>query len=161
MAIVYLCGMYGKAEASRLRQEFWTTFGQYMQPIPDAEGDKCNWVNYKTGYKDLFFKMNATQKMASIAIEMTHIDVDIQQMFFEQFEQLKHMLENELAETWTWAMHQEDEHGKVISRIYTEIHGVNVFDRNDWPRLISFFKPRMLALDRFWSIAKLGFEELR
>src|SRR5882724_8418668 len=49
--------MYTKQEASRLRQEFWTAFGQYMALSPSTGGEKANWLNYKTGVRYLNFKM--------------------------------------------------------------------------------------------------------
>src|SRR5690348_4404485 len=112
--------MYSKQEASQLRQEFWTAFGQYMSPILSGEGEKINWINYKTGEKDIYFRMNADNKRASIGIELTHKDTGIQALYFEQFEQLKKILENAVEEKWTWHLHTRDEHGKVVSRIYTE-----------------------------------------
>jgi len=77
--------MYTKAEASQLRQAFWTTFGQYMQPVPSAEGGPVNWVNYKTGIKHLYFRMQADNRQATIAIELTMSDAGIRELFFEQF----------------------------------------------------------------------------
>jgi hypothetical protein len=153
--------MYTRQEASRIRQEFWTAFGQYMLPIPSAEGGKVAWLNYKTGEKDVYFRMNADARKASIAIELTHKDPEIQQLYFEQFEALKGMLHSALEEEWTWSLHTTDEYGKTISRIYTELTGVNIFKKEDWPRFISFFKPRIIALDGFWSMVKYGFEALR
>ena len=41
--------MYTKQEAAQLRKEFWTAFGQYMKPVPTEDGEKVNWINYKTG----------------------------------------------------------------------------------------------------------------
>ena len=34
--------MYSKQEASFLNQKFWTSLGQYLAPIPSAEGEKIN-----------------------------------------------------------------------------------------------------------------------
>jgi len=34
---------------------------------------------------------------------------------------------------------------------------VNIFDTNAWPAIISFLKPRIIALDKFWSLVKDGF----
>ena len=153
--------MYTRQEASRIRQEFWTTFGQYMLPVLSAEGEKATWLNYKTGEKNIYFRMNADNKKASIGIELSHKDPEIQQLYFEQFKELKHLLHTALGEEWTWTLHTTDEYGKTISRIYTELDGVNIFKKEDWPRLISFFKPRIIALDDFWSSAKYGFEALR
>ncbi|MBF8964936.1 DUF4268 domain-containing protein [Pontibacter sp. FD36] len=153
--------MYTREQASKLRQAFWTAFGQYMAPVLSAEGMPTNWINYKTGLKNVYFRMQADKKQASISIEMTQPDPEIQQMFFEQFEALKELLHSTVEEEWTWDLHTADEYGKVVSRIYTELKGVSVFNQDDWPALISFFKPRIMALDAFWSDAKYSFDELR
>ena len=152
--------MFSKQEVSQLRKEFWTAFGQYMKPVPPAEGEKVNWLNYKTGEKDIYFKMNAESRTASIAIEITHTDKDKQQLYFEQFRQLQKMLFDSLGEEWQWELHTQDEYGKVISRIYKEIQDISVLNKAHWPDLISFFKPRIIALDNFWSSARYGFEVL-
>ena len=153
--------MYTREQASQLRQAFWTTFGQYMNPVLSSEGVKPNWLNYNTQQKHVYFRMKADKKDASIGIELTHPDIEIQEIFFEQFTALKNLLHEQLGEEWIWALHTNDENGKTISRIYQEISPVNIFDRDDWPTLISFFKPRIISLDEFWSDAQYSFEELR
>ncbi|TVP42967.1 MAG: DUF4268 domain-containing protein, partial [Mongoliibacter sp.] len=35
---------------------------------------------------------------------------------------------------------------------------VNVMEKDDWPAIISFLKPRIIALDAFWSNIKPAFE---
>lgn len=153
--------MYSKDEVSQLKQEFWTAFGQYMSPILSAEGIRANWVNYKTGLKHVYFRMNANKRSASIAIELAHPDAGIQELFFEQFKEYRNILHDALGETWDWDLHITDESGKIISRIYTQLDGVSIFNKNDWPRLISFFKPRIIVLDEFWSDVKYGFDALK
>jgi hypothetical protein len=153
--------MYSKQEASQLRQQFWTAFGQYMSPILSLEGLHINWINYKTGERDIYFKMDAGAKVASVAIEIRSKDAGLQALYFEQFQQLQTILHNLLEEEWTWLLHTTDEYGNLLSRIYTELEGVSIFKKEDWPQLISFFKPRIIALDEFWSNAKYAFEALR
>lgn len=153
--------MYSRQEASQLRHEFWATFGQYMSPILSAEGEKINWINYKTGEKNISFRMHADNKKATIAIELNHKDADIQQIYFEQFLQFKNLLNDAMQEEWNWQLHSYDEHGKLLSRICKEKTGLSIFQKQDWPELISFFKPRIMAMDEFWSQAKYAFESLR
>ncbi len=153
--------MYSKQEASQLKQEFWTAFGKYMSPVLSAEGERLNWLNYKTGEKNIYFRMNADNKEAYISIELTHKDADVQALYFEQFQTLKALLHEALQENWTWKLYTKDEPGKTISCIYTEIENISIFKREDWPQLISFFKPRIIALDLFWSTAKYSFEAMR
>jgi hypothetical protein len=153
--------MYSRREASELKQEFWTKFGQYMLPVPSAEGVKINWVNYKTGEKGIFFKMQANNKSALIAIELNHPDIDIQQLIYEQFLQMKTLLHTVLGEEWIWQQQVYNENAKIISRIYKELTETSIYKKEDWPKLIEFFKKRIMALDEFWSSGKYAFEALR
>ena len=153
--------MYSQAEAARLRHAFWTTLGQYLAPIPSAEGLPTNWINYRTGLKNVYFRMQADTRHARIGIELTQPDAGIRALFFEQFLELRGLLHEALGEEWTWEADAVDAHGLPLSRISTELAPANVFDRADWPALISFFKPRLLALDAFWVDAQWSFEALK
>ena len=153
--------MYSKQEASQLRQEFWTAFGLYMQPLKSSEGEKVNWINYKTGEKSVHFRMQADATSAFIGIEMSHTDLGLQELYFAQFKELRSLLEIETVEVWTWSLHMQDEYGKTVSRIYKSIFDASIYNKNNWPQLISFFKPRIIALDAFWNQVKYGFEALR
>ena len=101
--------------------------------------------------------MDADNKRASIAIEMRHPELSLQQEYFEKFVALKNIFHDTLQEEWEWKLHATDEDGKPVSRISKTINGVNIFNNVDWPAIISFLKPRMLALDNFWSLVKEGF----
>jgi hypothetical protein len=150
--------MYSKDEASRLKQAFWTAFGLYIAPQMSSEGLKINWINYRTGIKNLNFKMYADNRSAYIAIEMSHADVGIQELIFEQFKAYRNILLSSLEEEWEWQLHTTDENGKTVSRIYKVLDEVSIFRESDWPALISFFKPRIIALDEFWTDAQYGFD---
>ncbi|TSD66747.1 DUF4268 domain-containing protein [Inquilinus sp. KBS0705] len=149
--------MYSKEQASQLKQAFWTAFGQYMGPVLSADGLKTNWVNYKTGAKHIYFRLQADGKLASVSIDITHPDKELQQLYFEQFATYKVLLNSLLGEEWQWQLHTTDEYGKTISRIYTQLAPISIYQQQQWPALISFFKPRIIALDEFWSDAKYAF----
>jgi hypothetical protein len=153
--------MYSRAEASQIKHSFWTTFGRYMAVHPNSEGAEINWVNYHTGYKHVYFRMDADQTKASISIELHHPDELLRELFYEKLESFKSMLHDILAEEWSWKRETRDEYGKIISVISSEIQQVNVYDRDSWPQIISFLKPRIMALDEFWNNVKDAFEELR
>ncbi|MBB6108055.1 protein of unknown function [Mucilaginibacter lappiensis] len=150
--------MYSKDEASQIRQAFWTAFGQYIAPQLSADGLRINWINYKTGIKHLNFKMQTGNREAYIAIEISHPDAGMQELMFEQFKELKTVFDTNLNEEWEWEPHTRDENNKLVSRIIKTLPSASIFNRNDWPALISFFKPRIIALDEFWSIAQYSFE---
>lgn len=150
--------MYTNQEASKLRETFWTTFGQYMRPVLSADGVKTHWVNYKTGIHAIRFRMDADAAGATIAIEIAHTDPALRLTHYRQFEQLRNVLHEALGETWQWQPEVADEYGKGTSRISTALPGVNIYKPEDWPQIISFFKPRIIALDEFWSMARYSFD---
>ena len=84
--------MYTRAEASSIKQEFWTAFGKNMSPIPSAEEMKINWVNYHTRVKNIHFRMDADNTSATISILIQHPDLEIQELYFQQFVELKELL---------------------------------------------------------------------
>jgi hypothetical protein len=153
--------MFKREEAARLRQEFWTTFGKYMSPVPSAEGLKINWINYRTGIKDVYFRMDINNKSAQIYISIEHQDAAIREMYFQQFKQFELLLHAALEEDWEWQQDVTINNDKVSSRICKELGGVSIFNKDHWPELISFFKPRIIALDSFWENARYSFETLK
>jgi len=153
--------LYSKDQASQLKQAFWTTFGQYIAPQTSAYGLKTNWINYKTGIKHLHFKMQADQRSAFIAIELSDPDPGMQELVYEQLLTFRKILKNCLHEEWEWQLHVQDENYKTVTRIVKTLPDVNIFKQEDWPKLISFFKPRIIALDEFWSDAQDSFDLFR
>jgi hypothetical protein len=152
--------MYSRGEASTIRQEFWTAFGKYMSPVPSADGANVNWINYHTRIRDVHFRMDAGPKGAFISITLEHRDAEIRELFFEQFLELKELLHSTLEEEWAWQPTVTLPDGRVISRIGKELTDVSIFNKDQWPNLISFFKPRIIALDSFWENARYSFEGL-
>ncbi len=150
--------MYTREEASYIKQQFWTRFGKYMSPVLSAEGEKINWINYKTGIKHLSFKMNATHEFAYIGIEISHKDPLLALAIYDQFKVLRGELEEVLGEKWEWQDEYENEHYQRLSTISRQQTPSNIFKETDWPEIISFLKPRIIQLDRFWSDYKMIFE---
>ena len=150
--------MYSSQEVSFLNQQFWTSFGQYLSPILSAEGKKINWVNYKTGEKDIRFLMTTEGSAAKISITLSHKDIVLQKLYFDKLLKFKNTFHQFLAAQWHWQELIADSNGKVISEIYTSLENVQVLNQNDWPLMISFFKERILALDRFWCEYKYALE---
>ncbi len=131
-----------------------------MSPILSSEGEKVNWVNYKTGEKHVHIKMTVADKKARIGIEFSHPEPDVQEIFFHHLERLRETFADTAGSDWQWQLHIHDE-GRLISRVSTSIENVMIFRKEDWPDLISFFKPRMIALDEFWNLVKHSFEQVR
>ena len=150
--------MYTKQQASVLKKQFWTRFGQYLRPIPGADGELVNWLNYKTGKRHLYFRMDAGAKEARIGIEFRHPTPEERHHYFEQWKSLSKVFGEAAGTSWSWEQDTFDEDGNTISRISESVNGISVYNENDWPAIISFLKPRMLGLDRFWTMMKDGLD---
>ena len=149
--------MYSKEQASKLKTQFWTNFGQYMKPVPSSSGLPVNWVNYKTGIRHIHFKMDADDTSAFIAIEISHPQQEERLDYYKQFISLKKLLASTTVFNWQWNETYQTDH-KTISSISQQLDDVNILDQSDWPAIISFLKPRIIALDAFWDMVKDGFE---
>lgn len=152
--------MYTKEEAAALKKEFWSKLRDELAGQRSADGKKVTWVNYKTGVRDIYFRMHADKKEAAISIDIAHADLGIQELFYEQFLEFKTYLHNILGEEWIWAPQIQNAYGQSISTIYKPLVGVNVFNKKDWNKIIKFLKPRIVALDEFWCDAMDNFEAL-
>lgn len=145
--------MYSKEESSALREAFWTSFGKYLSPIPSAAGGKINWVNYKTGVKGVQFKMNAEDKYAFAGIDISGAET-VRNNLYQIFETVA----EDLPAGLLWVRDCEDQYGKIAHRIYNDLQGYTIYNKNHWPELIRFFKENILAFDLFWNENKVIFE---
>jgi hypothetical protein len=152
--------MYTHEQASQTIHQFWISFGKYMAPLLSAEGEKVNWVNYKTGIRDVYFRLDVTRNEASIAIEILHKEPGRGAKIFNQFVLLKNILEERTGLSWQLEPLYINEQQQVLSRISRRQGAVSIYDKNQWPAIISFLKPGMVSLDAFWCECKIVFEML-
>lgn len=142
-----------------LTKQFWTTFGQYITPVFSAEGEKINWINYKTAVKFIRFRLQANNNIASIAIELSNPDINIQLQQFQQLVIFKKQFQKIFGMDWEWKKMINDGHGKITCTIEVSIGDVSVMNIFQWPQIISFFKPKLISLDTFWCGYKFAFHD--
>jgi len=151
--------MYSRKEASKIRSNFWTRFGQYMAPVQAAGGMRVNWINYKTGIKHVRFTMDFTNKHAEVHVLIDHPEPDKRQSIFQQFQFLEKELFASTSPEWIFFDNEKFE-GKERSRITVQLEGVNIFKEETWPEAVRFFKRHIMGLDEFWEEYKDVFSML-
>src|ERR1700743_3148227 len=110
--------MYTKQEISKQKQAFWTAFGRYMKPVLSADGEAISWLNYKTGNKNVSFKMEVDSGRAVLSVVIDHPDRETRELYFDRFLQWKDLFEETLEEAdWTWRRADTDEHGRSTSTL--------------------------------------------
>ncbi len=152
--------MYTKAEASAVKQKFWTSFGKYMSPVPSASNEKINWVNYKTSIKGIFFKMDADKNAASVSIEISLLNIELQNLYVQTFRNFAKQFEEIVGVEWDLEGEVIDNEARYTQVFGTTLHRVNIFNESDWPTIIGFLKRNIIALDKFWDLYKPAFELL-
>jgi hypothetical protein len=141
--------MYDK----RIREEFWTRFGQYLALQQSASGERVNWLNYKTGVRQIQLRIEVTDKSARIVILLSEPDLAKQTRLFNQFVADKASLDT-CSETFWHLGSQTKKAENAVCVLYQELEGVNINLRSDWPAIISFLKPLMICFDQFWTEQK-------
>jgi len=145
-------------QTSILKPQFWSVFGKYMAPVPSAEGEKINWINYKTGVKFIRFNMQCTGNAVFIALEFSHPDTVLQQQQFDQLATFKKQFQELCGNDWRWQKTVPEGNNKTISSIAVSIDDVNIMNQSDWPKIISFLKMRLISLDKFWCDYKFALQ---
>ena len=150
--------MYSRKEQTRIREEFWTSFGRHLALSFSASGEKPNWINYKTGHRHIAFKMDASQHEATIAIQIRHPEPSERINLYKRLYALKTVLEAHTNEKWEWREESSNEQGISVSSVTKSVAGLNVLNRDHWVEIGSFLKPRIIALDIFWNEVKEIFD---
>ncbi len=141
--------MYDK----RMREAFWTKFGQYMALQASASGERVNWINYKTGVRQVQLRMEVNDKFACIVILLAESDPAKLLHIFNQFLADKNILDACAETAWQVGTLSNTE-AKPVGVLFQELHGVNINLQSDWPAIISFLKPLLVCFDLFWNRQK-------
>lgn len=134
--------MYSKEETQRLKREFWVAF---------AEKYPRKWVLYDTKIKDFSFKFYVDNKKSQVLIDIEPRSNEKRIAYFEKLEALKSILEDEFVKDLVYERDYTLESGKTISRIWVELTGVGVSNRNNWDAIFSFYFEKMNALELFFQ----------
>jgi hypothetical protein len=152
--------MFSKEEKKQMKLEFWSRLEDQMEKLKNPHGSKVFWLDYTTGIKDLYFRMEADETAVRLCIDLQFNDAGIREVYYEQFDEFRDML-NGLFKELNWQKDFEHSNGKTISRISIERTGVNIYNKKDWDKMHLFLKLNFVKLDRFWDEFKEVFFNLK
>src|SRR5699024_5481083 len=109
--------MRSREEKRAINTAFWTRFKAEAGKIKGANGQKMKWVNYPTGVKQLYIRLTANDHKAGFFIEIQDKDASIRLLLWEQFIELRKVLEKEMGENGEWDKQAHNEAGFPIYRI--------------------------------------------
>ena len=134
--------MFSKAESKKLRQQFWTSFGIVF---------RRKWVLYDTGIKELQLKFTFNRKFAQVSLDVLDEDQLIRAYYLEKLLSLKNILISEYLPEAVYEEEYELPEGKIISRVYVQLDGVNIHNRQQWPEVMKFLSDNMVKMEAFFE----------
>ncbi|MFJ1473027.1 DUF4268 domain-containing protein [Capnocytophaga cynodegmi] len=133
--------MYSKAEAKKLREEFWTSFGKSFPR---------KWVLYDTKIKDFSFKFYFDTKKAIVSLDIEDNILSNRILHYEKLVSLKSILLEEYLPDVIFEDCYVLDNDKEISRIYVQKENVNIHNKNTWRETMEFLYEKMLKFEEFW-----------
>lgn len=121
------------------------------------------WVNYKTGVKDVYFRLKLDKSTAQVSIELQQKDEGIRELYYQQFEELKKVFTDIVGE-WNWesnVIYQTNLGNYLeLSSISISLNGVNLYNKETWQKTFHFFEEHIVKLDEFWADFNEIFKQL-
>ncbi|MFJ1261575.1 DUF4268 domain-containing protein [Capnocytophaga canis] len=133
--------MFSRAEAKKLREEFWISFGKSFPR---------KWVLYDTKIKDFSFKFYFDQKKAMVTLDIEDNNLENRCLYYNKMLSLKQIL---LTEYLPDAIFEETHilpNQKEISRVYVQKYGVNIHNKDSWRETMEFLYRTMSQFESFW-----------
>lgn len=151
--------MWSKEEAKNRRVSFFTNFGIFMKKHAGDYGEKIRWVNYRTGVSAIRFKIEAHKNTSTVAIDIVNKDEGVREVFYEQFEEFKTILNNSLTDL-QWHKSYRVDSGVYIAKIFTQLEGPSINNESDWGKIYRFYEKNLIGLHEFWEISQDVFKDL-
>ncbi|MEL1245102.1 DUF4268 domain-containing protein [Flavobacterium sp. DGU11] len=133
--------MFSKAEAQKIKKEFWTAF---------AEAYPRKWLLYNTKIKDVTFKFYVDNKKAQVMLDIEPKEDEKRIIYFEKIESLKTILLEEFLPDAVFEKNFYLENGKAISRVWVELNGISLYNMASWAAIFRFFNINMDSFERFF-----------
>jgi hypothetical protein len=139
--------MFSKEESKQLRHEFWDRFQKISARKRLKIHKDPNWIMNNTGMRQLKLKFYFDEQMATVGIDVETRNIDKRIDIFGKLERLKSKLENTLGDTLFWELDYPLPSGKSISRTYLKMENVNIYEKNDWEKVIRFLFDKMTVIE--------------
>ncbi|WP_010520950.1 DUF4268 domain-containing protein [Aquimarina agarivorans] len=133
--------MFSKEDAKRIRQEFWTSFGQEYPR---------KWLLYNTKVKEISLKFTFTTKLAQVSIDIDADDALIQEYYYEKIWSLEQILKTEFIPNIILDPKYEVTAGKFVSRAYIQLNNVSIHNKKTWQEVYHFLYDNMTQLELFF-----------
>lgn len=142
--------MFSKEQRKLIHEAFWTEFKTLMNKQANAEGKRIKWLRYPTKIKSIFIRLYVDSTKATFSIDIQPKDEGIRQVVWEQFIELKKVLEDEMGKDGIWLESTLNASNQEISQLIWTLKKVNIYRKEDKEQIFSFLKEKLISFDRFY-----------
>jgi hypothetical protein len=146
-----ISGMISKEEKKERNTSFWTSFQKEMRNVKSSNGRGINWINYPTGVKDIYIRMETTGKNTLFCIEIQPKDEGVRSILWEQMTELRKVMRDQMGEATGWNEFDHIFAERTVSRIYWEDISLNFYLDEDLMKIKSFLREKLVAFDIFYQ----------
>ena len=142
--------MLKKEELRQLRLDFWDDFEVFTRKKRTANNRKMNWAQYKSGIKDIYFRLDFDTKEAFLAIDLQMRDSGVRELVWDQFMETENLLKTHVGPELEFHPNFALDEGFEIHRMKWTLTDVNIANKKDYPKVVQFLSDKIQGLDRFW-----------
>jgi hypothetical protein len=143
--------MLTKEESTEFNRQFWGEFHKSMRGKKSANGRSISWLNYPTDVKNAYLRMKVDKNSAVLQYDVQFKDPEVREIVWEQLNELKKIMEETMGLKGTWNPEVNTQEGLIVSRISWELSGVNLYKKEDHPKIYCFFEEHLLKFDVFYQ----------
>lgn len=142
--------MFSKEESKQLREEFWGDFRTLSTRRRKAKRLPGDWLLGNTGVKAINLRFHVDREVAQVGIDLETRNMDKRLELYEKLESVKKVLEEAMKVPMIWELEYIRENGKSVSRIYLQKEGVDIYNKDTWPKAHQFMYDNMMKLETFY-----------
>ncbi|TCT14562.1 uncharacterized protein DUF91 [Natranaerovirga pectinivora] len=137
-----------KQNRHTVRLKFWNQLLNVMNEKSDLfkniSPSKENWISCGCGYSGLAYEFVVTSNYARVNLLISKLTQEENKQIFDKVITYKKKIECSFGDELDWQRLDE----KKASRIAYYLNDVNLFDEENWDRMIGFMTDNMVKLDR-------------
>lgn len=144
--------MWSKEELKELRTDFWVGFKRY------CSGHRIyrKWVLTGVKIKSTQLKFYADTEKALVLFQIDHKNDLERYRVYECFLSYRKLMMADCGEDLNWKEDYDGLGERKVSAIYFELSNVNMYRREDWDKIYTFFVEKMPLLEEaYWEYRDL------
>ncbi len=132
-----------------VRVEFWKELLTAMKQkgsklFSNVSPSRDNWIQAGAGISNVNYRFTITKGYARVDLSIVGSVKEDNKAIFDRLEKYKPDIEQTFGERLVWERMSDN----ISSRIKCEMSGVNVFEKDDWAKMIEFMIDRVLRMEQ-------------